>query len=146
METDRNGLEILDRVECIRLLEGAVLGRIAVSIGALPVIVPVNFLLDGDRILIRTGEGTKLEAATRNTVVAFEVDHVDPFSHTGWSVCVTGRATEVRDANDVARAGSLPLPHWVPNGVSHYVAVSLDLVSGRRLSHRPAAGSLSAPG
>ena len=145
METDRNGLEILDRAECVRLLESAALGRIAVSIGALPMILPVNFLLDRDRILIRTGEGTKLEAATRNTVVAFEVDHIDPFSHEGWSVCVTGRATELRDAGDVERAGTLPLPHWVPNDVSHYVAVSLDLVSGRRLSHHAAAGSVSAP-
>jgi nitroimidazol reductase NimA-like FMN-containing flavoprotein (pyridoxamine 5'-phosphate oxidase superfamily) len=145
METDRNGLEILDRDECLHLLAGAPLGRIAVSIGALPVILPVNYMLDGDRILIRTGEGTKLDAATRDAVVAFEVDHVDPFSHTGWSVCVTGRATELHDEGDVARAGSLPLPHWVPDGVSHYVAVSLDLVSGRRLSHSAAAARVTAP-
>ena len=145
METDRNGLEILDRIECMRLLEGAALGRLAVSIGALPVIVPVNFLMDGDRILIRTGEGTKLDAATRGTVVAFEADHVDPLSHSGWSVCVTGRATELREVDDLERAGTLPLPHWVPNGASHYVAVSLDLVSGRRLSHHAPAGAVSAP-
>src|SRR6516165_11352239 len=86
MDMDRNGLEILDRAECLHLLSGSVLGRIAVTVGALPVILPVNFLLDGDRILIRTGKGTKLEAATRDAVVAFEVDDVEPFSHSGWSV------------------------------------------------------------
>jgi uncharacterized protein len=145
MDTDRNGLEILDRAECLRLLAGAALGRIAVTIGALPVILPVNFLLDGERILIRTGEGTKLDAATRDAVVAFEVDHVDSFSHNGWSVSVTGRATELCDQRDLARARTLPLPHWASSNVSKYVSVSLDLVSGRRLSHNPAAGSVTAP-
>jgi nitroimidazol reductase NimA-like FMN-containing flavoprotein (pyridoxamine 5'-phosphate oxidase superfamily) len=145
METDRNGLEILDRAESLRLLGGAALGRIAVSISALPVILPVNFLLDGERILIRTGEGTKLDAAMRDAVVAFEVDHVDPFGHSGWSVCVTGRATELRDEVDLVRARKLPLPHWASNEVSHFVAVSLDLVSGRRLSHNPAPGSVINP-
>ena len=135
MDMDRNGLEILDRAECLRLLAGSILGRIAVTIGALPVILPVNFLLDGDRILIRTGTGTKLEAATRDAVVAFEVDDVEPFSHSGWSVCVTGRAMELRDQDDVARVASLPLPHWAPKGTEHVVAVSVDLVTGRRLSH-----------
>jgi uncharacterized protein len=145
METDRNGLEILDRAECLRLLAGEALGRIAVSIGALPVILPVNFLLDGERILIRTGDGTKLDAATRDAVVAFEVDHIDPFGHNGWSVCVTGRAGELRDERDLMRAQRLPLPHWAANDVHHFVAVSLDLVSGRRLSHTPAIGSVTAP-
>jgi nitroimidazol reductase NimA-like FMN-containing flavoprotein (pyridoxamine 5'-phosphate oxidase superfamily) len=145
MEIDRNGLEILDRAECLRLLAGEALGRIAVSVGALPVILPVNFLLDGERILIRTGDGTKLEAATRDAVVAFEVDQVDPFSHSGWSVCVTGRASELRDEHDLVRARKLPLPHWASNEVGHLVAVSLDLVSGRRLSHNPARGSVTAP-
>jgi nitroimidazol reductase NimA-like FMN-containing flavoprotein (pyridoxamine 5'-phosphate oxidase superfamily) len=142
MDMDRNGLEILDRAECLHLLSGSVLGRIAVTVGALPVILPVNFLLDGDRILIRTGKGTKLEAATRDAVVAFEVDDVEPFSHSGWSVCVTGRATELRD-DEVARVASLPLPHWAPSGTEHVVAVSVDFVTGRRLSHPSPAGSLS---
>ena len=102
MEHDRNGLEVLDRDECLQLLSGCSLGRVAVSVGALPVILPVNFLLDRERILIRTGPGTKLDAATRDSVVAFEVDHIDPFSHGGWSVCLTGMAREVKDEAELA--------------------------------------------
>jgi nitroimidazol reductase NimA-like FMN-containing flavoprotein (pyridoxamine 5'-phosphate oxidase superfamily) len=135
MATDRNGLEILDRAQCLELLSASALGRIAVTVSALPLILPVNFLLDGDRILIRTGIGTKLEAATRDAVVAFEADHVEPFGHTGWSVCVIGRASELRDREDLARASALPLPHWTQDGASHLMAVSLDVVSGRRLTH-----------
>ena len=94
---DRNGLDILEREECLRLLSASSVGRLAVTMGALPVILPVNFLLDGDRVLIRTTSGTKLDAATRNAVVAFEVDDVDPIAHSGWSVCVTGMARDVTD-------------------------------------------------
>jgi nitroimidazol reductase NimA-like FMN-containing flavoprotein (pyridoxamine 5'-phosphate oxidase superfamily) len=133
MAYDRNGLEILDRGESLGLLAGSAVGRLAISVGALPVILPVNFVLDDERILIRTGDGTKLDAALRDAVVAFEVDDFDAFDHSGWSVCVTGMAREVRDPDDLERIADLPLPHWTPKGVSHIVAVSMDLVSGRRL-------------
>ena len=78
VEVDRNGLEVLDRQECLRLLATATIGRIGITLGALPVILPVNFRLVDDRIVFRTGVGTKLDAATCNTIVAFEVDAVDP--------------------------------------------------------------------
>jgi nitroimidazol reductase NimA-like FMN-containing flavoprotein (pyridoxamine 5'-phosphate oxidase superfamily) len=135
MEIDRNGLEVLDRAECLRLVAGRSLGRVAVSMSALPVILPVNYLLDGDRILIRTGAGTKLAAAARNAVVAFEVDDADPIGHTGWSVSVTGTAEEVTDGDDLERITRLGLPHWAPNGVGHVIALSTDLVSGRRIPY-----------
>jgi nitroimidazol reductase NimA-like FMN-containing flavoprotein (pyridoxamine 5'-phosphate oxidase superfamily) len=130
---DRNGLEVLDDGECRRLLAGQSFGRLAVTSGALPVILPVNFLLDDDRILIRTGAGTKLDAAMRDAVVAFEVDHAEPFSHGGWSVCVTGVARQIRDDAELARIGAMPLPHWAPNGVGHVMEISINLVSGRRV-------------
>jgi nitroimidazol reductase NimA-like FMN-containing flavoprotein (pyridoxamine 5'-phosphate oxidase superfamily) len=47
-------METLDRAECLRLLEAATVGRIGVSIGALPVILPVNFAGGGGRSEIRT--------------------------------------------------------------------------------------------
>ena len=74
MELDRNGLEVLASDQCLRLLAQAPLGRVGLTSGALPVILPVNFLLQEDHILVRTGRGTKLDAATRNAVVAFEAD------------------------------------------------------------------------
>jgi nitroimidazol reductase NimA-like FMN-containing flavoprotein (pyridoxamine 5'-phosphate oxidase superfamily) len=135
METDSNGLEVLDRAECLRLLSHGSLGRVAVSMSALPVILPVNYLLDGELILIRTGAGTKLAAAARNAVVAFEVDEGDPIGHTGWSVSVTGTAKEITDRDDLERIATLPLPHWAPNGVGHVIALSTDLVTGRRIPY-----------
>ena len=133
MEIDDNGLEVLEREECLRLLAGATLGRIGVSSGALPAVLPVNFWLDGNRILILTGEGSKLDAATRNTVVAFEVDSFDPMYHSGWSVVVTGVAREITDPRELAAVRTAPMAQWSPRGRSRVVAIDTDLISGRRI-------------
>jgi uncharacterized protein len=133
MEVDRNGLEVLDREECLRLLDRATLGRVGVTAAALPSVLPVNFRLAGDRIVFRTGEGTKLAAATRNAVVAFEVDDIDPVDHTGWSVMVTGVARPVVDPDDLARLNGLGIARWAAGGDGHLVEVSLEIVSGRRI-------------
>src|SRR4051812_578668 len=134
MEVDRNGLEVLGRDECLRLLANATLGRIAVTFGALPTVLPVNFWLDGERILIRTGRGSKLDAATREAVVAFEVDDFDPLYHSGWSVAVTGVATEVNAPDDLARTSQAPVPRWAPKGDQAVIAISTELISGRRIT------------
>jgi uncharacterized protein len=141
---DRNGLEILDRKECLRLLATATLGRVGVSLGALPVILPVNFRLVGDRIVFRTGIGTKLDAATDNAVVAFEADEIEPFSHTGWSVTVTGESREVTAPDALMRIRAANLPRWAPTGDGRIVEVDTTVISGRRIVHgrRPAPGGL----
>ena len=137
VEIDRNGLEVLTREESLRLLGTAVLGRIAISSGALPTVLPVNFRFDGSRILLRTGVGTKLDAATDNAVVAFEVDEIDAPSQTGWSVVVTGVAREVTDPGELAEARRRPLARWASGDDHRVVAISVDLVSGRRIRSRP---------
>jgi nitroimidazol reductase NimA-like FMN-containing flavoprotein (pyridoxamine 5'-phosphate oxidase superfamily) len=130
---DRNGLEVLSRDECLRLLGTMTLGRVGVTSGALPTVLPVNFRFDGCRILFRTGVGTKLDAATDNTVVAFEVDEMDPMAHTGWSVVVTGVARELTDPDELAAAQRPPLARWAPGEDHRVVAISTELVSGRRI-------------
>jgi uncharacterized protein len=138
VEIDRNGLEVLAVEECFRLLETATLGRVGVSSGALPTILPVNFCFDDGRIFLRTSAGTKLDAATRNAVVAFEVDDIDRMSHTGWSVVVTGVAEEITDAAEVDALQRLPLRRWAPGGDDRLVAIRPQLVSGRRINPRRA--------
>ena len=135
---DRNGLEVLRRDECLALLASASVGRIGLSSAALPLVLPVNFCVDGDHIVVRTGEGTKLEAASRNAVVSFEVDDIDPLFHAGWSVVVTGVATPIESESGLARARTLPLLPWAAQG-DRYVAITLDDVSGRRIP-RPSPG------
>ena len=133
VEIDRNGLEVLSREDCLRLLGTAVLGRVAVTSGALPTILPVNFDFDGHEILIRTGRGTQLDSATRNAVVAFEVDQIEPAWRAGWSVVVTGFARELADPDLVAAAEHPSLGRWASAADDRIVAISPDVVSGRRV-------------
>lgn len=133
MELDRNGLEILDRDECLRLLGDARLGRVGLLVGTLPMVVPVNFILVGDQIVILTAAGAKLDAATNNVLVAFEVDAFDSMYHSGWSVMVTGRAHEVTDVDEVAALRREPLMRWAPHGDERFVVIDTDMVSGRRI-------------
>lgn len=128
------GLETLDRAECLKLLATMPVGRIGISIGALPAILPVNFALVGDSIAIRTVPGTKLDAATRRTVVAFEVDNYAPDGTSGWSVLVQGICQEVSDAAERAVLATSPLRPWAfGDGIAdRFVRIDLSFVSGRR--------------
>jgi len=134
VEVDRNGLEVLDREECLRLLAGATLGRVGLTSGALPMVLPVNFLLDEERILVRTGRGTRMDAALQGAVVAFEVDDFDSMHHSGWSVAVTGVASEVSQPADLEAVRLMPIARWAPQGETAVLAISTEIVSGRRIT------------
>lgn len=133
---DDVGLAVMDEGECATLLRTATIGRVAVTIGAVPAVFPVNFglLEDGD-IVFRTGTGTKLDAAMRNAVIAFEVDEVDPIYHEGWSVLVVGVADVLREEDRKDEAGRLPLAAWAPGARDHLVCLHPQVVSGRRIVH-----------
>jgi hypothetical protein len=135
---DHNGAEILDRETCLTLLSGSAVGRIGLSIDALPVILPVNFVVarsdadDSDLIVLRMGSGARLTAAMNHTVVAFETDGHDRLRHTGWSVLVQGRSRVIHDPSALLWASALPLRSWAFADTPVFVSVSLDVVSGRR--------------
>jgi uncharacterized protein len=133
MEFDRNGFEIPDRDECLRLLATAAIGRVCLSRGALPTVLPVNFVVTEGGIVFRTSSGAKLEAAAAGNVVAFEADDIDLFSRTGWSVVVTGMARELTGPEELDWARALPLSSWGVADTDRYVCISTELVTGRRL-------------
>src|ERR1700746_2237413 len=85
----------LTKSECFGLLAREHLGRVAASDDLGPVVFPVNFVLDRNMVVLRTDEGTKLDAAIKGSRVAFEIDGADPATRTGWSVLVRGEAVEV---------------------------------------------------
>jgi hypothetical protein len=92
MEWDGEDLHALDSDECLRLLSTQSVGRLAVSSGALPVVMPVRYEVRGADIVVRVTRGSRLEAAARHSIVAFEADDIHPGDHSGWSVSVTGLA------------------------------------------------------
>jgi hypothetical protein len=132
VKLDRNGLEVLDRNECRELLSRQTLGRIGVTVDALPVVVPVNYQLFDGQLIIQTERGTRLAGATEDTIVAFEVDHIDA-DGVGWSVAITGIANEITSPDVIAQLRVLPFTRWVRHESDRYVGISLDLMAGRRL-------------
>lgn len=131
----------LTRDESLALLPSVPVGRVVFTDRALPAVVPVNFLVDHGRIVLRTGATSSLAAAVRGSVVAFEVDQIDPEARQGWSVVVTGRASEVRDTLELDRLRDLPLLPWVGGPVDHLITISIELVNGRRIGGRPMTAS-----
>ncbi|MEV5876371.1 pyridoxamine 5'-phosphate oxidase family protein [Streptomyces sp. NPDC052101] len=125
----------LDPVEALRLLGTVRLGRIVFTRQALPTVRPVSHVLDDGDIVIRTHEGAALTARTRQdggegVVVAYEADAIDPETHLGWSVVVTGRARLVTDPADLARVRTLLTP-WAPHeDMDHAVRIRPCLVTG----------------
>ena len=83
------------------------MGRVGISVHGTPLVFPVNYVLDGEAIVFRTGAGSKLAAAERGPV-CFEVDGVDREHHSGWSVLVGGRLEEVTEVLDPLQM--LPAP------------------------------------
>jgi len=130
---DANGLRVLDRAECLRHLGATTFGRIALTVGALPVVLPVNYRLVGEQIVLRTTPGTKLDTAANASVVAFEIDGVDPVAHTGWSVMVTGTAHVVEDPAALDRCRAAGVPRWAASGDERFVAIDTELLTGRSL-------------
>jgi nitroimidazol reductase NimA-like FMN-containing flavoprotein (pyridoxamine 5'-phosphate oxidase superfamily) len=132
----------IERSACMALLGQAGVGRVAVSIGAVPAVFPVRYaVLDGD-VVFSTTPGTNLDAALRNAVVAFEVGEIDPPGCEGWSVLLVGTADEITDAPRRARAHELTRPSRSRPTHDRVMAIHPELISGRRAAvPSPWAGS-----
>lgn len=125
--------EVLDVMECLRLLDGALVGRVVFTDKTLPSVQPVNFVLDGDAVIIRTAVGSDLARAVRDAVVAFEVDDIDLEQWRGWSVNAIGRAEVVTDPYEIDHLAALPLPIRTGRGERQFVRIPMTLLSGQRL-------------
>ncbi|RPF38325.1 pyridoxamine 5'-phosphate oxidase family protein [Streptomyces sp. TLI_185] len=125
----------LGRKESLALLASVPLGRVGFTQQALPVIRPVNHVVDGDAVVIGTQAGSVLLCHTSVAeVVVYEADQIDPQTRTGWSVMVTGPATPVTAPLEVVRYQGLLTP-WADMSMHHVVRIRAELVTGYRLEH-----------
>jgi CBS domain-containing protein len=133
--TQLDGFEVLSERHCRMLLGRERVGRIAVSDDRQVTVLPVNYSVVSDELVFFTGEGTKLRAAAARSRVTFEVDRLDPFAQTGWSVMVVGQIREVIEPVVIAGARAAGLRPWAHGDRGHLVALSTEVVSGRRVGH-----------
>ncbi len=132
--TDRHGLEVLSLAQCLTLLRSRSLGRLAYIDAGQPSIVPVNHLVEGNGVILRSLSGAKLDAAVVGQPVAFQLDDHDPARGTGWSVLIRGRATLLDDPTEIARFAD-ELESWAIDDPTDatWIRIVSDEVSGRRL-------------
>ncbi|HTR93880.1 MAG TPA: pyridoxamine 5'-phosphate oxidase family protein [Trebonia sp.] len=135
--------------ECWQLLASVPIGRVVFTHRAMPAIRPVNHLVEGRTIIIRTHLGAAIASRAaapsgtgagydsgrdgeQGSVVCYEADQIDPARHTGWSVIVTGLARLVTDPGAIARYADTLEP-WMAGDMNQVVAIEPRLVSGIRL-------------
>jgi len=122
-------LRDLGRDECLSLLTSQRVGRIAFTDDSGPDVLPVNYVMDGEDVLLTTtGYGAIARAAT-GARVAFEIDGIDEFTESGWSVVVRGHAT---------RESPFDLPaerpqSWADGTRTYVLRIRSDVITGRRL-------------
>ncbi|MCW2508786.1 MAG: pyridoxamine 5-phosphate oxidase-related FMN-binding protein [Modestobacter sp.] len=129
-------VEVLDEAHCLALLRTVPLGRIAFTEGALPAVQPVAFAVGAGELFIPTRTGSKVAAASRGAVVAFEVDDFDAGALTGWNVTVIGASRVISDPAGVRRLDEFGVKPWPPADAHCYIGIQTRLVRGRRISRR----------
>ena len=131
---DQRGSEVLERNECERLLALASLhgglGRVAIPTHTSPIIVPLNFRYVDRHVLVRVGPGI-IATACPGSLVAFEVDRVEPEAGRAWSVLVRGLASSLPEHNMHRLWHQLPEP-LVPLPGDLLLSIRGDVLTGRR--------------
>jgi hypothetical protein len=125
----RGNLAELSRDECFELLQTQPIGRLAVADDdGPPIVVPVNYLVEGEAIVFRSDPGLKLRLLRRRPI-SFQADFVDPFHHTGWSVLAHGIGYEASHWE----TDHLTLEPWADGTKGQWVRLAVDAITGRRL-------------
>ena len=143
MTEARQVLEVLDTPECRRLLATAVIGRIAFTEAALPVVQPVHFAFWDDTVIVPTRAGGRMAAANHLAVVAFEVDDFDPTMGSGWNVTAVGTSHVTDAPHEVDAFRARGAPAWAPADRPCYIVVRVARLQGRRLRAIPPGGALA---
>ena len=124
----------LSTSEAEALLRSGVTGRVAVSTPQGPHILPVNYSVVDDCVVVRTSPYSLLGTHAHGATVALETDVLDHERQRGWSVLVRGRASVITDELqlDAIRRVWPPRP-WAAGQRTLHIGIRLDEVTGRQL-------------
>lgn len=118
---------------CERLIRKGVVGRVALCAADGPHIVPLNYAILDGFVVFRTSPYSVLGTFGRNSLLAFEVDHIDPDKKYSWSIVVRGRCQWVDDSETIASieaSGSAP---WASGSRHLYLRLPMTDITGRQL-------------
>jgi nitroimidazol reductase NimA-like FMN-containing flavoprotein (pyridoxamine 5'-phosphate oxidase superfamily) len=131
-------IEELSEDQCLKLISGGGIGRIAYVGRFGPAVLPVNYALQDGAVVFRTAANGPLDEDLRTGIagadykVAFEIDSIDLPTRQGWSVLIQGPAHHVTGAGEdaVRRAG---IESWAPGDRELFVRIVPSRVTGRRI-------------
>jgi hypothetical protein len=119
--------------ECERLLRAAVFGRVVLSTPDRMEVIPVNYSVMGDAVLVRTMRGSLLDRHADGATLLIEVDEIDHERWHGWSVVARGDAERIEEGQlTTGERGSPGPPPWVA-GRDVWIRLRWDEISGRKL-------------
>jgi len=118
--------------ECLELLQGRQVGRICFTDVSGPMVMPVNYRMHGDKILLAISPFGEIARHVPDRSVAFEIDEFDDYTETGWSVVVRGKAARYSFEDLPEDREDWPRP-WAEGTRSLILAITPELVTGRRL-------------
>jgi nitroimidazol reductase NimA-like FMN-containing flavoprotein (pyridoxamine 5'-phosphate oxidase superfamily) len=121
----------LDHAECQALLRRGSFGRVVLATPKGVEILPVNYAVHDDTIVMRTSSLSLLTRHGDGADLVFEVDEVDPAYWSGWSVVARGRGVLVRSANDVPLARRVR--PWPDGDHSWELRLTWTELTGRRV-------------
>jgi nitroimidazol reductase NimA-like FMN-containing flavoprotein (pyridoxamine 5'-phosphate oxidase superfamily) len=130
----RTGLVRMDRAECLELLAAHRFGRLALAAGGTPMIFPVNYRMDGEALIFRSADGSKVDQG-RGGPACFEIDAVDDETRSGWSVVVSGLLEEITTLQPsiYKRTVSTDVDPWAEGEKPHWLRLRAGNVTGRRV-------------
>ncbi len=129
-------LDLIDLThdECLDLLRVGLVGRVAFTTPSGPQIMPVNYAVIDDHVIIKTSPYTQLGTHGRDCMLAFEVDLVDYDQQHGWSVLARGHSAIVTDPATRRRIQNSWAPRpWAVGARSTLLSMAITELSGRQL-------------
>ncbi len=135
MNTSQGRFSEISHGEAMSLLAGTSLGRIVFTDQAMPTVRPVSHIVEAGDLIVRNDHDVAIisrSAPGQRTVVAYQADDIDPVTHLGWSVVVTGTARLICDPADIARYEGLLRP-WASGGAGQFIHLNARIVTGYRL-------------
>ena len=124
-------LKEITKSECLELLASHHVGRVAYCDESGPVVLPVNYALDQDTVLIQISPHSALAKGLQSAPASFEIDDFDEFVQSGWSVLVRGDAAYVEYA-DLPEDRPRPVA-WAEGLRTFHVRITPGEITGRRL-------------
>ena len=124
-------LREISETECLELLANHRVGRVAYCDDLGPVVLPVNYVLDQDTVLIQISPHSTLARNLRSAPASFQIDDFDDHSRSGWSVLVRGDAAYI-DMEDLPDHEDRPVA-WAEGQRTFHVRITAHDITGRRL-------------